>query len=217
LDVVDGEFWFWSEQKGLVRSGGSERTDTSWTAPVRAFLEGFTDPIVGYDAYTDSVIIAGNNSVHGGNCYIAYNRGLGADIWDPPVDLVFTPTGKVRFRGRLYLTSGTQRYKIAAGSVATGTYRSMIRDGGSPARQKTLAGIQFEAEGSVTAAIVVNGYSDTTQATLSTPITQTDGFTARQRLNVRNVRGYQVQAQSATTGAAINKILVDLLVSDALI
>lgn len=217
LDVVDGEFWFWSEQKGLVRSGGSERTDTSWTAPVRAFLEGFSDPIVGYDAYTDSVIVAGNNTVHGGNCYIAYNRGLGADIWDPPVDLVFTPTGKVRFRGRLYLTSGSQRYKIAGTATpGTGTYRSMIRDGGAPARQKTLAGIQFEAEGSVTNAIVVNAYSNTTQATLTTPLTQTDGFTARQRLNVRNVRGYQVQCESANAGA-VNKILVDLLVSDALI
>jgi hypothetical protein len=92
----------------------------------------------------------------------------------------------------------------------------MIRDGGAPARQKTLAGIQFEAEGSVTNAIVVNAYSNTTQATLTTPLTQTDGFTARQRLNVRNVRGYQVQCESANAGA-VNKILVDLLVSDALI
>lgn len=213
LDTVDGEFYVWSEQMGLIRSASNGEPDTSFTVNVRGFLSGFTNPVVVWDGRTDSVIVAGNHST-AGNCYIAYQRGLPGNVWDAPVLLDFTPVGKTRKGGRAILTGGSNFYYIGTGSQLTGTWETTIRDGGATMKQKTITGVQAEADDDLDSLSVYGAYDNTLLKAFGA-CSVTDGYTARQRCNLRQRRGYKILGTLNGAGKGLYKIMVDYHVSDA--
>jgi hypothetical protein len=187
-------------QAGLIRSGSGDDPETGWTEPVKLFMEGFdhTAAVVRYDPYTDMVVVAGNNSVFGGNCGIGYHWGRPGDIWSPPVALSFTPASGFVKDGRLYLTNGTNRYLWEGGSNTTGVAQYLPQDGGMPGYRKNVERFAVSTDAATADVVLTKDHAQTTVQTHA-GVTVTGGWSDYVNTLVGRVRSFS--AKVTITGA----------------
>lgn len=222
--TVAGEIWLWSKEKGLLRSGPNDQPESSFADPVREFLEGFTgNPVIGHDPATDRIVVAGahSNPFGGGaaNCAIAYERGLGGDLWSAPQALGGLPITRLQFENKLYLcysTAGFQEvYPTGAGSGSgDGVVQFFPQHGGAPAHLKTVTKFALSADDASTADVYMTyGHSNATART-HTGVTLTEGHSGWLHTLNNKVRAFSAKIVFASGTPSFEGIALEYLIED---
>lgn len=213
LDAVFGVIIALTGQKGLIRSGAGDKPETEWTEKIKHFLEGFdsTQAVLRYDPHTDMVILAGNNSIYGGNCAIGYYWGRPGDTWTSPIALSFTPASGFVKDGRLYLTNGTNRFLWEGGSNTGATANYQSTDGGARFKRKTVERFAAYSDSSSVNVVLTEGPDGTTvQTHNSLPISS--GWTGVYNTLVGKVQAFSAKVTWTGAGKMLRGVVMKFLV-----